>query len=58
MQISTNFFCEYSFWLEVYKKCQKLCGHAVSQLFQFLTLNLYDIDPGLEAGSKESLYPT
>ena len=39
--IKTNFFLsEYSFWPEIYKKYQKLSGHAFSQLLPFLTLNL------------------
>ena len=37
-QIETNFFF-FSFWLEAYKKCQKLSRYPVSQLLQFLTLN-------------------
>ena len=40
-KIKTFFFlCKFSFRSEVHKKCQKLPGHAVSQLLQFLTLNL------------------
>jgi hypothetical protein len=34
-KIKTNFFFELSFWSEIYKKCQKLYGHDVSQLCDF-----------------------
>ena len=52
-----NFFlCEYSFWSEVYKKCQKLSGHAVSQLMQiFNTQPLWILIQGWEQG-QESHY--
>ena len=39
-KIKTNFSFYHSLWSEIYKKCQKLSGHAVSQLLNFLTLNL------------------
>ena len=37
---TTLFFFVSGFLPEIYKKYQKLSGHAVSQLLQFLTLNL------------------
>ena len=34
------FLCEFSFWSELYNKCQNLSGHPVSQLLKFLICNL------------------
>jgi hypothetical protein len=44
--------CKKNFWSEVYKKCQYLLFCFQLQLLQFLSLNRYGFDPGLEAGSR------